>query len=78
MSEADPESSQSGSGATADASGSGASRRALLAWGGAGLAVGAAAVGGTVAALRQNPAPAAPGTPGGGGAVPRPSMLTPT
>ncbi|WP_189746902.1 Dyp-type peroxidase domain-containing protein, partial [Streptomyces nojiriensis] len=64
MSEADPESVQSGSAATADASGGGTSRRALLAWGGAGLALGAAAAGGTAAILRQNSEPAAPGTMG--------------
>ncbi|WP_327364685.1 iron uptake transporter deferrochelatase/peroxidase subunit [Streptomyces sp. NBC_01296] len=45
-------------------SGSGTSRRALLAWGGAGLALGAAAAGGTVAVLRRNDEPAAPGTLG--------------
>ncbi|MFE9221866.1 iron uptake transporter deferrochelatase/peroxidase subunit [Streptomyces lavendulae] len=64
MSEADPESGQSGSGVAADVSGGGTSRRALLAWGGAGLALGAAAAGGSVAVLRRNDEPAAPGTLG--------------
>ncbi|MFE2550124.1 deferrochelatase/peroxidase EfeB, partial [Streptomyces sp. NPDC059355] len=64
MSEPDPESGQSGSGATTDVAGDGTSRRALLAWGGAGLALGAAAAGAAVAVVRRNSEPAVPGTLG--------------
>ncbi|MCX4631867.1 iron uptake transporter deferrochelatase/peroxidase subunit [Streptomyces sp. NBC_01443] len=69
MSEADPDpGSRSGSGARTDAAEGGTSRRALLGWGGAGLALGAAVAGGAVAVFHGKSVPRDPGT--GGAAVP--------